>query len=48
MEIIKYECKPEQLRSSIYDVLVFISEENKSLMEQIQTLTYDPEFSEYN
>ena len=48
MEIIKYECKPEQLRSSIYDVLVFISEENKSVMEQIRTLTYDPEFSEYN
>lgn len=48
MKTIQYECRPGQLRSTIYQVLVFINEENKALMERVAELTYDPDFSDYN
>lgn len=48
MKTIQYECRPGQLRSTIYDVLVFINEDNKALLERVKELTYDPDFSEYD
>jgi hypothetical protein len=48
MKTIQYECRPGQLRSTIYDVLVFINEENKALLERVKELTYNPDFSEYD
>ena len=48
MKTIQYECRPGQLRSTIYDMLVFINEDNKALLERVKELTYDPDFSEYD
>ena len=48
MKTIQYECRPGQLCSTIYDVLVFINEDNKALLERVKELTYDPDFSEYD
>lgn len=48
MKTIQYECRPGQLRSMIYDVLVFINEDNKALLDRVKELTYDPDFSEYD
>ena len=48
MKTIQYECRSGQLRSTIYDVLVFINEDNKALLERVKELTYDPDFSEYD
>ena len=48
MKTIQYECRPGQLRSTIYDVLVFINEDNKALLERVKELTYDQDFSEYD
>lgn len=48
MKTIQYECRPGQLRSTIYDVLVFINEDNKSLLGRVSELIYNPDFSEYN
>jgi len=48
MKTIQYECRPGQLRSTIYDILVFINEDNKALLERVKELTYDPDFSEYD
>lgn len=46
MKTIQYECRPGQLCSTIYQVLVFINEDNKALLERISELTYDPEFDD--
>ena len=48
MKTIQYECRPGQLRSTIYQVLVFINEDNKALLERVSELTYDPEFADLN
>jgi len=48
MKIIQYECRPGQLRSTIYQVLVFINEDNKALTERVAEWTYDPEFADLN
>lgn len=48
MKTIQYECRPGQLRSTIYHVLVFINEDNKALTERVAELTYDPDFSDYD
>ena len=48
MKTIQYECRPGQLRSTIYQILIFINEDNKLLMEQVRNLTYDSDFSDYN
>lgn len=48
MKTIQYECRPGQLRSTIYQVLVFINEDNKALLERVSELTYDPEFADQN
>jgi len=48
MKIIQYECRPGQLRSTIYQVLVFINEDNKALTERVAELAYDPEFADLN
>jgi hypothetical protein len=48
MKTIQYECRPGQLRSTIYQILIFINKDNRSLLGQVRNLTYDPDFSEYN
>ena len=48
MKTIQYECRPGQLRSTIYQIVIFINEDNRSLLGQVRNLTYDPDFSEYN
>ena len=48
MKTIKYECRPGQLRSSVYDVLLFNNEENWGVIQQTYALHYDPDFKDYN
>lgn len=48
MKIIKYECRPNQLRSTVYDVLIFNNEENWSILQKAYSLHYDQAFREYN
>lgn len=48
MKIIKYECRPDQLKSTVYDVLIFNNEENWSILQKTYSLHYDPAFRDYN
>lgn len=48
MKTIQYECRPGQLRSTVYDVLLFNNEENRDVIQQTYALHYDPDFKDYN
>ena len=48
MKTIQYECRPGQLRSTVYDVLLFNNEENWGVIQQAYALHYDPDFKDYN
>lgn len=48
MKTIQYECRPGQLRSSVYDVLLFNNEENLGIIQQTYAFHYDPDFKDFN
>lgn len=48
MKIIQYECRPGQIRSRVYDVMLFYNDENWDVIKNTYLLHYDPLFWEYN
>ena len=48
MKTIQYECRPGQIRSRVYDVILFYNDENWDVIKNTFSLHYDPQFWEYN
>lgn len=48
MKTIQYECRPGQIRSRVYDVILFHNDENWDVVKQTYALHYDPYFWDFN
>lgn len=48
MKTIQYECRPGQIRSRVYDVILFYNDDNWNVIKNAYALHYDPLFWDYN